>query len=802
MMSFWQDMRYGLRNLVKSPGFAAIAIATLALGIGANTAMFTVMDGVLLKPLRYPDADRIVAVGTHFNNEGRTIPRTTGGDIADLRAVHAFQAYTYYSAWEQGIEVSGGAEFIGAAVADTEFFHVFSVSPVAGRTFTADDAGHAAVVSAGFATRHFGSPQAALGQTLRAEGTPVQIVGVMPAGFQYPRQVQVWSAISTKAENANRTSYNYYSVAKLAPGVTSLAANAQLASLSTGLAQQFPRENKEKSFLATPLREQLGAPVRSTMLILMAAVGLLLLIACANVGNLLLARATGRRRELAIRAALGAPRTRLVRQLLSEGLLLALAAGVVGVLLAQWGTQAMLAVSARFLPATRVSDIQFDWRVLGFALLASLLTSVFFGLAPAWQGSRVDVQAALKQFGSRGVLGRSSSRLPSGLVVVQIALSFVLAIGAGLFFRTFLALTGAQMGFNTEGMLVASTNVPAATEAEALRGGQFIDDAVARVRHLPGVTAAAAGFGVPTGDVGSNGSFAIEGKSSFDGDLRKLPQANFSLSGPGYFSTMGIPLQRGRDFNDADLYDRPFVVIISQSAARQNFGNEDPIGHRIQCGLDSPNWMTIVGVVGDVRQDSPGDQPGPTLYMPLRQHPGHATQAQIVVRTSGSPEALAPQVQQIIHELNPSVATKFSAMSAMLSDSVAEPRFRMVLAGSFGGLALLLALLGVYSVMSYLTAQRTSEFAVRMALGAKRGDIVSLVLRYAAQLAAMGALAGIALALAFGRVLSSMLFGLGATDRTTYAAVLISLIAAILVAAALPARRAAKVDPMVALRQE
>jgi predicted permease len=677
------------------------------------------------------------------------------------------------------------------------------VPAIAGRTFTASDASRAALVSAAFAQRNFGSVAAALGQTLRIEQTTYEVVGVMPSAFGFPNQAQVWAARSPIPTTRNRSAYNYHSVAKLKSGISPVVANAQMLAMAQPLATAFPDTNRNKTFMVVPLQQQLASPVRTTLFVLMGAVALVLLIACANVANLMLARATARSREFAVRAALGAGRRQLIAHLLAESVVLAAAAGALGLALAAWGTSALLQVGARFVPAPLLADINLDWRVLAFTLVASFATSILFGIAPAWQATRVDLQDALKQGGSRGLLGGGPSRVRDSLVIAQIALSLMLATGAGLLFRTLLALHSAELGYRTEGILVTYAHAPANTLDESLQAGRFFDELFARLRQLPGVISAAGTMGLPAQEYGSNGSYAVEGQSTFSGDMRKLPHADFSLASPGYFGTIGIPLLRGRDFLDGDLYERPFVVVISESVARQIFPNEDPIGHRIMCGLDAaPKWMTIVGVVGDVRQDSPAAQPGPTLYMPLRQHPVMANEAEVVVRTSGSPDALIPAVQNTIRQMNPEVATKFTTMADLVSDSISAQRFRTALASSFAVLALLLALSGMYAVMNYVTMRRTSEFGLRSALGAQPGNILTLVLRGAARLAVLGVTAGLVLSFFSGRLVSSMLFGIQSTDPQTYATVIAVVLPVVVLAAALPAWRASRVDPAVALRNE
>ncbi|MBA0088220.1 MAG: FtsX-like permease family protein, partial [Acidobacteria bacterium Pan2503] len=539
--------------------------------------------------------------------------------------------------------------------------------------------------------------------------------------------------------------------------------------------------------------------------------GLVLLIACANVANLMLARATARVREIAVRAVLGAGRWRIVAQLLLESTALALAAAVLGAGIAALATKGLLTIGARFVPAPLLPGIQFDWRVLVFTMAISLLASGLFGTAPAWQACRVDLQRSLKQSADRGLVGGASCGLRSSLVIAQIALSLMLAVSAGLLIRTLVALQRSQLGYRTEGVLVVYADAPARTLPEALEAGRIFDDLFARLRRLPGVISSAGAMGLPAGQYDSDGSFAIEGRQSFldaNGqpikgvNLFNLPHAGFRLASPQYFATMGIPLLRGRDFNNRDLYDRPFVAIISESLARQNFPNEDPIGHRVQCGLDSPNWMTIVGLVGDVRQSSPAAQPGPEIYMPLRQHPFTANEQEVVIRTAGDPKTLTPAAQETIHNLDPEIAMKFTTMSELVSDSIGAQRFRTALASIFAVLAVLLALSGMYAVMSYVSAQRTAEFGLRSALGAQQSNLVLLVLRGAIGIAGIGVAIGAVLSVATGRLLSSMLFGVKNLDAFTYAVVIGIVVPVILLASAIPARRASFVDPVTALRCE
>jgi predicted permease len=792
----FHDFTYAARTLRNHPAFSAIAMLTLALGIGANTAMFSVVNGVLLRPLDYPNAARIVQLNTV--QKGRPFPRLTGPDVVDIRsAAAALEQVSFYTGGELGVQMADHAEFVGTYLVTPNFFSVFGVAPALGRGFEPNDAKRGAIVSLPFAQRNFGSDTAALGRTLRVERIAYQVVGIMPATFHFPREVEVWLATSPQPEYMERTAYNYRAVALLRPGSSLGAANTQLKTIGVRLQAAFPDTNKDKTFLGVPLKEQLVGPVRATLYFLMGAVSLVLLIACANVANLLLARAASRQREIAVRAALGATRAAIARQLLVESGVLASAGGALGLLLAFLGTRVLTHASAHPTGLPRLTDIQVNWTVFAFAIGVSLLSSFLFGLSPAWQATKVDLNNALKQAG-RGI-AISSNRLRNTLVVAQVALSFALAIGAGLLFRSFVMLNSVDLGYRTQGMLVVYAHDPAHTLKDFLEAGRVFENAVAEMKQIPGVTSAAATMGLPTGRYGSNGSFWVDGHD-FRQHHDNPAQATFTLSGPGYFSTMGIPVLRGRDFEASDHYDHPFVAIISESLARQSFPGQDPTGHTIQCGLDSPKWMTIVGVVADIRQDSPASSPGPTLYMPLLQHPYYGNEVEVVLRSAVSPTSLIDVVRGKIRALNPEIATKFTNMEALVSDSLTTPRLRVLLAGLFAGLALLLAMAGMYGVMSYVTTQRIPEFGVRMALGASPHNVLALVLGRATQLTVIGVAAGLALAFSAARFMNTLLFGLPSTDLITYGGVLVAVTSLVVLAAAVPAWRAARVDPMLALR--
>ena len=805
-----RDLKLALRTLRRSPGFTCAVVLILAMGVGANTALFSVIDGVVLKPLDYPDAERIVAVENRWTDSGDLTANVAGGDLMDMQArSDTFEAFAYYQTpGDMGVRVAARAEMVRGARVHPHFFRVFGVDPTAGRLLLPDDAEVSAVVSPGFAERLFGSVPSAVGRSLTIGSKLHEIVGVVPDTMRFPADTEVWAAAPLEPANRNRSGHNYRTVARLAGGVSVDGANADLATLATRLAREFPDTNGKKAFVVRPLAETMVGAIGTTLFLMMGAVALVLLIACANVANLILARASGRSRELAVRAALGAGRRHIVAQLLAESLVLAAAAGAVGLLIARVATDTLLRVGARYVPLPRLEEVHIDFRVLLFTAAVSLLTAVFFGVLPALQASRLDVSASLGQGGSRSVLGPGSKRLRGALVVAQIALSFTLAVDAALLLRSFIALTEAPLGFRTDGVLVAYANAPAQGPIfdksgldDHLREGQRYDELFARLREVPGVTSAAGAMGLPTGAYDSGGSYAVEGQHVFGGDFRRLPYAGFRLASPGYFRTMGIPVRRGREFGEGDTYDRPFVAVVSESLARKSFGDGDPIGHRIMCGLDSPEWMTIVGVVGDVRQYSPASSPAPELYMPLRQHPSPATRLQVVVRTRVAPESLTGAVRNAMQATSPDVAVRFTTLKDSVDKSIAAPRFRMVLASVFAGLALLLAVGGMYALMSYGTSQRTTEFGLRMALGAQARDVVGHVVAGAARLVALGLALGLLLAFATSRVISAMLFGIRPLDTAAYLGVVLLSVPLIFLAAVVPALRAARVDPTVALRE-
>lgn len=771
------EFRQAVRTLKGNPSFSALCISTLALGIGTATAVFTVVNGVLLEPLRFPNPDRIVTLSTQQTGRANLTGRLSGGDFVDVRSTNrVFDAISVYYGGEMGVQVRGHAEFTGVWFVNHDFFTVFGQSRTTG-----------AAVSAAFASRHFDERQA-MGKQVQVENRLYTITEVI-AGPRYPETAEVWLPAPEMPENLDRTAYNYRVVARLKSGVSVSQAQANLSTIARQIAPD------SKTFVVVPLLDQLTGPIRQTLYLLTGAVFLVLLIACANVSNLLLARATVRTREMSVRAALGATRSRIVTQLLLESSVLAVLSAAAGVLLAWAGAKALLHFAPANLP--RADEIHLSLPVLAFALVLSLLSALFFGAAPAWRASG-------EGLGGRGVLKGGSHQLRNSLVVAEIALSFVLATSAGLFFRSLLVLNSTQMGFQPERILVMYAHAPAKSLSDHVNVGQgVVEKLLSQLAGLPGVEASGAAMGLPTGTYGSNGYYAVAGRQVFDSSQR-LPEANFTLASPQYFSALRVPLLQGREFTSRDRYDSPGVVIISQSLARQTFGPENPLGHQIVCGLDEASMkpMTIVGVAGDVRQASPASSLAPTLYMALEQHPFYANEIQVIVRTGGPPGVLTDAVRSIAHQFNPEMALKFTTLDTMVSESVSTPRFRTFVATTFSVLALLLAMAGIYGVISFMVSQRRAELGLRMALGALSSDIAGLVLRRAGLLALAGLVAGLALSVAASRLIGSFLFGLTATDLSTYMVVFAGVLAIVVLAAAVPAWRAARIQPLESLRQE
>jgi putative ABC transport system permease protein len=806
MESFAQDFRFAARMLLKNPGFTVTAVLILALGIGANTAMFSVVRAVLLRPLAYSQPDRIVRIASLWTKSG-SMGQVSAPDFHDWHDQStAFEHMAIYANNEVPIAVGSGAnasaEYRMVAAIASDFFECFGTEPAIGRKFTAEEikvgSAGAAIISYGFAVRNFGEAQLALGKAVVVAGKSLAIVGVMPPGFGFPDKTDLWLTESIFGEETpSRGAHNYRVVGKLKDGVDVAQAQAQMTAIAARLEEKYPGSNKTKSAAVTRLRDSLVSDYRLTLLLMLAAVGVVLLIACANLANMLLARAVGRTREIAIRAAIGAGRGRIVRQLVTESVVLALVSALVGVVVAYWGVKTLVALAPQDVP--RLNEAGIDGGVLLFALAISLVASLVFGLAPALQVLRVDLNSALKQSVRRAGGGTLADRLRQGLVVAEIALSVILVAGAGLLIKSLLALQNVQLGITSERIVMAETSVPSVDLDSAKRGIRFYTQLLPELRGLPGARNAAGTTMVP-GYTSSNGIYFVDHLPA-NLDITG-PNAIFTVVTPDAFATMGIPLKSGRDFNDGDVYDAQFTAIINDELARRMFANQDPIGHMIFCGLDSDKGMRIVGVVGNVRQEGPASEPQAEIYMPYLQHPQPAGNMRVIVRTDAEAGAITAAMREKMRAISPEVAARFSTMEQALSENIAAPRFRTLLLGIFAGLAVCLALAGVYGVMSYVVGQRANEIGLRMALGASPGEILRLVLRQALVLAGAGIVIGFAGAAAVTRLLTSMLFGVKPSDPATYVAVIGIVLAAALLASYIPARRAMRLDPMVALRYE
>jgi len=795
------DFKFALRSLGKNPGFTALAVIIMALGIGANTAVFSVVNAVLLRPLPYRDPGRIVTLASLWKKSGGA-GQVSAPDFHDWHdQSSAFSAMAYYDDDSMAVMSGTSAEYAQVAEVTPEFFQVFAVEPAVGRFFSPEElqqgGAGAVVISYSYWQSHFGSNADALGQSIRMLGKSFRIAGVLPPRFHFPNETDIWLPANVVfPETESRSAHNYLVVGRLKAGVTLERAQAQMTAIGARLEERFKDSNAGKSVLVMRMRDEMVRNVKLTLYLLLGAVALVLLIGCANVANLLLARATARTREIAIRAAVGASRGRIVRQLITESAVLALIAGSLGLLMAKWGSDALVALAPGNVP--RLGESGIDGWVLAFTLGLSIVASLLCGLAPALQISRVDLNETLKQGAGRGVAGGRAGRMRASLVVVEVALSVVLLSGAGLLIRSFVALQNVALGFRPEHVLVMESSVPASGLEETRRATRFYKDLLADLATLPGVSAVG-GTRTPPGKAGSYGSYFID---HLGGEQMNGTQAVFSVVTPGAFGTLGIPLKRGRDFDESDGYDAPFTAVINEALARKSFAGQDPLGRTIYCGFDSIKAMKIVGVVGDTRQYGPAAEPWPEIIMPYEQHPRSAAALNILVRTPAAGGALWTPIQGRVRARSAEVPVKFTSMETLLSENTAAARFRTLLLGIFAALAVGLAMAGVYGVVAYAVGQRANEIGLRMALGADSGDVLRLILRQALTLTGMGLVVGLIAAVGATRMLASMLFEVKASDPATYAGVAALLGAVSLAASYIPARRAARVDPALALRQE
>ena len=817
MEALVQDLRYGFRMLVKSPGFTAVAIATLALGIGANTALFSVIHGVLLSPLPFPEPDQLVTL--HENK-----PNFEGGSISYpnfrdwQKDNHTFSALGLARTYAFSLTGIGEAEQLNGGFVSSDFFSVLGVSPVMGRTFAPDEehvgAGPVALIGAGLWQRKFSSAPDILGKSITLDGRDYSIVGVMPANFHLLipgfRDADVYAPIGQWRNPLlleRGAGLGFHGIGRLKPGVTIAQARADMEGITRNLATAFPDADKGISAKLTPLKEQMVGGVRALLLVLLAAVGFVLLIACVNVANLLLARATSRTREFAVRTALGASQGRVVRQLLTESILLAVVGGGLGLLLAAWGTRAALGVLPAALP--RAEQVGLDPHVLFFTAALSLLVGVLFGLTPALKTSQPDLHETLKQ-GGRGASG-TRHRAQGVFVIVEMALALVLLVGAGLTIRSLMKLWSVDPGFSPHNVLTFGLSLPpsmmSATPDAIRTAFREFDDNVAAI---PGVQAVSQTWGAIPLSADDEQLFWLEGQAKPKNE-NEMNWAIDYIVEADYLKAMGIPLLRGRFFTAQDNEHSPLVVVVDEVFAQKYFPNQDPVGKRIHVKL-SDQLAEIVGVVSHVRQwGLAGDDQQSLrsdLYIPCMQVPNDfiamtPSGSAVVVRARDSSAGLSNSIRHVSAQMsNQQVIFGAQTMDSLISDSVASQRFSMILLVVFAVLALLLAAVGIYGVISYVVGQRGHEIGIRMALGARRQDILRLILGHGGKLAGFGVALGLAAALGLTRLMTSLLYGVGANDPLTFAGVALLLTLVALAAAYVPARRAAQVAPMVALRDE
>ncbi|MGH9940804.1 MAG: ABC transporter permease [Pyrinomonadaceae bacterium] len=807
MRTLWQDIKYGARMLRKSPGFTLIAVLALALGIGANTAIFSVVNAVLLRPLPFANAGRVAL----FHSG------TTGGpasvaypDLEDYAA--RAQTLEHVAGFlTTGTTLTGGDEPLrvyGAAVWSS-LFPLLGVNAALGRTFSTEEDREGTppvvVLSHEFWQGRFGGDPGIIGRQIPLSGGKT-VVGVMPPGFQFPLAMthprEFWVPLSSspvvKESRARRERVFLPVLASIKPGATLEGANAELDTIARALEAQYPASNTGRRMRLVGLQDSLVSDIKPALLVLLGAVGCVLLIACANVANLLLARATGRGKEIAVRTALGASRARVVRQLLTESLLLSLVGGALGLLLAVWGVDLLLAASPP--EVANLGGVSLDARVLLFTLGISTLTGILFGLAPALQASRLDLNEALKEGGRGSTEGGRRSRVRGLLVVSEVALSLVLLVGAGLLIKSFYKLLNTDPGYETGSVLSLTLPISGKKYPQPEDQARFFQQVMRRTSEVAGVEAVGVTSQLPLGGSEIIYDFNIEGRPSAAPGSE--PSAGYTIASPGYFSTLNIPLRRGRTFTEQDGGKAPPVVVVNEAFARRFFGTEDPIGKRlIPLDREQPTRQ-IVGVVGDVRHQSLSAEAYPDMYVSYLQDP--RVTLDLVVRTAtADPNGVAPAVRGAIREINrDQLIWQTQTMSGLVASNVAPRRFNMLLLGVFAGVALVLAAIGIFGVMNYTVAQRTHEIGIRLALGAQTGDVLRMVIGQGMALVLLGVGVGLAGAFAVTRVLASLLYGVSTTDPVIFASVSLVFTAVALLANYLPARRATKVDPLIALRYE
>jgi putative ABC transport system permease protein len=799
-----QDIRYAIRTLRHHRVATAAGILVMALAIGANTAVFSVVHAVLLNPLPYDHPDRIVTLTYATNGtSGERARQVSIPDFLDWQMQsRSFETMACYGTSQKPVIAGEVAEYAQVATVTEDFFQVFAAQPAFGRLFTNEEArsggSGAAIVSHHYARRQFGEPARALGRTLRLLNRTVPIVGVLAPDFDYPVATDVWfpeDALARRA-TAHRRGNNYLAIARLKPAVAVAEAQAEMTGISDRLAAQYPDTNKNVRVLVTPLQREMVGDVRAMLYLLLGSVAVVLLIACATMATLLLAKATARVPEIAVRTALGAARSRIVRQLLVEASVQAFVAGAVGVVLATGGTRALVALAPQEVP--RLDEVAVNGPVLLFSLALCLVVSMLFGLPPALQAARVDVSGPLRQGTGRSAGGRGR-RMREGLVIAEIALAVVLVAVGTLLVKTVIALQQAPLGFRPDHvLLMQATAWPRTDDWKDTRA--FFEGVLDDVRKVPGVIVAGAMMG-PPGRNSSDSGYWID-RMPTQSPLSSAKPAAMNVIAPGTFAALGVPIQRGRDFDTGDIRGRRQVVIINEALAQAAFRDRDPIGRLLFAGFDSMDPMTIVGVVGNIRQYGPAREPQPEVYMPYQQHFFNGATLYFVARTAAEPATLGPSIQRTARQRAPDVSVRVSTLESVLAKHVATPKFRASVLSLFAAVALSLAMTGVYGVMAYVAGQRSKEIGVRMALGANAGSVLWLMLGRALGLTVFGLTAGVLGAIAATRLVSGMLFEVTPHDATTYVGVIVGLGLLSLLAAYWPARRAARIDPLTVLRQE
>ena len=801
MKGLLQDLRYAARVMFKTRGITVVALLTLALGIGANTAIFTVINALLLRPLPYPQAERLVIVWQDLRPRGGPATEWTGpSQQFDWKGQKdVFESLTSIRGWSASLAGGEMPESLLGEQATYDYFDVAGTRPSLGRAFGQEDdvpnAPRVVVLSHGLWQRRFGGDPSVIGRAISINGESHEVIGVMPEGFTpvYIPTAQLWRPMRLKQTNPSRNSAVFHTFGRLRPGVSIEQARARLDGLARQLERDHPETDSGKGINPVPLQEQRVGSMKASLFMLQGAVGFVLLIACVNIANLLLSRASGRSAEIAVRRALGADRRRIVRQLLTESLLLGLTGGVLGALAGTWGVTALKNLAPDGTP--RIDEVSVDGRVLAFTAALSVVTGLLFGLVPALHAARDRFGGALKQ-GGRGQMGDGGTRARRALIVAELALALVLLVGGGLLLRTFVALQRVDLGFNPRGLMTGFVLPPPAAYKEDAQVLAFYDALLARAAALPGVKQAALTSVLPlNGDSDTN--FDIEGRPSPARSADAFVTW-YRIVSANYFATLEVPLERGRFFADREAEP---TVVINEAMAKRYFPSEDPLGRRVRFGGDKSPWMTIVGIAANVHVRGARGADVVETYIPYWHLPEAGIN--VVLKTATDPHALAEPLRRAVKEIDPAIAVASPAtMEEIVADSIGSSRFYAMLVGIFAGLALLLAAVGIYGVMSYAVAQRTPEIGVRLALGAAERQIFRMVVGETLKLAAVGLALGAAGAVALGRAIGGMLFGVPATDVVTFAGTAALLLAVAFLATWLPARRAMRIDPMVALRIE